>query len=84
MLLLLLFYTDCVQVVFESANKKQVFLQDILDAELVDLKTAKKYDDGQMTSEEVSAMVAQLKVYVDGTMPIAGVINSITGNKSSP
>ena len=64
---------------FESANKKQVLLQDVLDAGLVDSKTARKFDQGKMTPEEVKSMVANLKVFVDGTMPIAGVINSLTG-----
>jgi len=47
---------------------------------LLDSTTALKFDEGKMTSEEVKTMVADLKVYVDGTLPIAGIISSTTGN----
>jgi len=69
------------QVVFESATKRQVLLKDLLAANLLDSTTVKKYDQGNMTSEEVQIMVANLKVYVDGILPIAGIISSTTGNQ---
>jgi len=66
-------------VVFESSTKRHVLLKDLLAAELLDYTTAQKYDEGKMTSEEVRIMVGNLKVYVDGILPIAGIISSKTG-----
>ena len=67
-------------MVFESATKRQVLLQDLLAADLLDSTTVQKYEEGKMTYEEVQTMVANLKVYVDGILPIAGIISSTTGN----
>lgn len=68
----------CVQVLFESAAKKPVSLQDLLAADLIDIKTARKIELGEMSSEEMKTLVAKLRVFVDGALPIAGIINFVT------
>ena len=66
-------------MLFESENKAEVYMKDIIAAELVDKKTAENFEKGTMTKEEVKRIVAELRVFVDGTMPIAGIINAMTG-----
>ena len=66
-------------MLFESENKAEVYMKDIIAAELVDKTTAESFEKGTMTKEEVKRIVAELRVFVDGTMPIAGIINAMTG-----
>ena len=65
-------------MVFESSGKKPVLLKDLLEADLIDAKTARKIELGEMSSEEMTSLVAKLRVFVDGALPIAGIINSST------
>lgn len=64
---------------FESALGRQVTLQDLINAEVVDANMANRLDEDAIDHEEKKQLVAKLRVFVDGTMPIAGVINTVTG-----
>ena len=56
-------------------------MKDIVAAELLDTKTADDFNDGTLSKEEVKNIVGKLRVYVDGSMPIAGIINAMTGRR---
>nr|XP_026689825.1 plectin-like isoform X2 [Ciona intestinalis] len=71
------------KIVFHSESKRPVTLQDVVDAELIDAETAERFDTRRMLSYEVKDMIKQLRVYVDGKPPIAGVLNRSTGEKMS-
>lgn len=66
------------QIIFESNQNRAVMVHHVLDAEAIDKSTVEKFESGQMSADEVRDMVGKLKVFVDGTMPIAGIINSHT------
>ena len=70
------------KVLFESELRK-VTLQDVVEADLIDHHVLARFQSGEMSSHEVKELVNTLKVHVEGSMPIAGVINPATNQKFS-
>lgn len=68
---------------FESELRRKVTLQDVVDAELIEPETLKRFQAGDMSAHEVKQLVDSLKIHVEGSMPIAGVINAENGQKLS-
>lgn len=66
---------------FESRTGRQVTLKDLINASRVDTETANRIDEGTITTEEKDVLVAKLRVFVDGSMPIAGIINTANGER---
>merc|ERR1719245_872154 len=71
------------KVLFESELRRKVTLQDVVDAELIEPETLKRFQAGDMSAHEVKQLVDSLKIHVEGSMPIAGVINAENGQKLS-
>merc|ERR1712242_268957 len=71
------------KVLFESELRRKVTLQDVVEAELIEPETLNRFQSGEMSAHEVKQLVDSLKVHVEGSMPIAGVINSENGQKLS-
>ena len=71
------------KVLFESELRRKVTLQDVVEAELIEPETLERFQSGEMSAHEVKQLVDSLKVHVEGSMPIAGVINSENGQKLS-
>ena len=71
------------KVLFESELRRKVTLQDVVEAELIEPETLKRFTEGEMSAHEVKQLVDSLKIHVEGSMPIAGVINAENGQKLS-
>ena len=50
---------------------------------MIDHHVLARFQSGEMSSHEVKELVNTLKVHVEGSMPIAGVINPATNQKFS-
>ena len=55
----------------------------MVDAELIEPETLARFTNGDMSAHEVKQLVDSLKIHVEGSMPIAGVINAENGQKLS-
>merc|ERR1712176_975750 len=71
------------KVLFESELRRKVTLQDVVDADLIEPETLRRFKSGEMSAHEVKQLVDSLKIRVDGSMPIAGVINAENGQRLS-
>ena len=70
------------KVLFESELRK-VTLQDVVEADLIDHSLLQRFQCGEMSAHEVKELVNTVKVHVEGSMPIAGILNPQTGQKYS-
>jgi plectin len=71
------------KVLFESELRRKVTLQDVVDADLIEPETLRRFKSGEMSAHEVKQLVDSLKIHVEGSMPIAGVINAENGQRLS-
>ena len=70
------------KILFESEFRK-VTLQDVVEAELIEPPTLIKFQNGEMSSNEMKQLIETLKEHVEGTVPIAGILNPGDGSKMS-
>ena len=54
------------KVLFESELRRKVTLQDVVDAELIEPETLKRFQAGDMSAHEVKQLVDSLKIHVEG------------------